>query len=49
VLARNYTTSRDFDTFSDIQKTMHAEFKAAGMFDAVKEQKPAKEKKAKAA
>ena len=32
VLARHYSSSRDFDTFNGLQRQMHAEFVAAGMF-----------------
>ena len=40
VLAKNYSTARDFETFNELQRKMHAELKAAGMFD------PAETKKA---
>ncbi|MGB7157380.1 MAG: site-specific integrase [Tepidisphaeraceae bacterium] len=33
MLAKNYTTARDFDAFNALQRRMHAEFIAAGMFE----------------
>jgi integrase len=33
VLAKNYTSTRDFDTFNEIQRRMHEAFKVAGMFE----------------
>ncbi len=33
VLAKNYTSTRDFATLNDLQRKMHAEFTAAGMFE----------------
>jgi hypothetical protein len=32
VLAKNYTTARDFDQFNQLQRQMYAELKAAGIF-----------------
>lgn len=32
VLAKNYTTARDFDTFNELQQSMYQEFKSSEMF-----------------
>ena len=45
VLAKNYTSARDFEQFNELQQKMHAELKAAGMFDVPKEKKEPKSKK----
>jgi hypothetical protein len=44
VLAKNYTSARDFEAFNELQRKMHAEFTAAGMFTV-----PVKAEKGKAA
>ncbi|HEV7300566.1 MAG TPA: hypothetical protein VGN72_14470 [Tepidisphaeraceae bacterium] len=35
VLAKNYSSARDFDAFMAVQQQMYAELKASGMFDSV--------------
>jgi integrase len=52
VLAKNYTSARDFEAFNELQRKMHAEFTAAGMFtvpvkaEKAKDAKPARAAKA---
>lgn len=44
VLAKNYTTARDFDGFTALQRKMYAELKAAKVFDVEKAKEKPKEK-----
>lgn len=46
VLAKNYTTARDFDTFNRLQQEMYAEMKAARFFEKLTKEEIEAERKA---
>jgi hypothetical protein len=46
VLSKHYTSARDFEQFNELQRKMHAELKAAGMFDVSNVRKMPKANKA---